>query len=232
MPSPRAVYSRSGADAPIRIIANRPDTGQPRGYARKLRDAQRVAPPAAGRRACCFSRCSRPTPRSSARSCTSRASTWAAIACCAASSPAIPNAIAALLLIIRDRTRQHPARIFRMDRRKSDRLSAEVPRVRRRRHGTGHAGSAQAGRTGSGVAASDPMSGDVRFWVLGARFWVPVPGSKFCGSDLRVTSGPKAAGEDLRLPDSPTVPYSRTLRLFQTPGLFPTLRLFATSSTL
>ena len=39
-------------------------------------------------------------------------------------SPAIPNAIAALLLFIRDQTRQSPARVLRLDRRQSHRLPA------------------------------------------------------------------------------------------------------------
>ena len=41
-----------------------------------------------------------------------RASTSAATACCAAQSPAIPNAIAALLLYIRDQTGQIPHAYF------------------------------------------------------------------------------------------------------------------------
>ena len=47
---------------------------------------------------------------------------------------------------------EHPARVFRMDRRKSDCLSFEVPGVRRRRHRPRHAGGAQAGGAGSGAA--------------------------------------------------------------------------------
>ena len=54
-------------------------------------------------------------------------------------SPAIPNAIAALLLYIRDRDRRDPARLLRLDRGQPDRLPAEVPRVRRGRHRAGDA---------------------------------------------------------------------------------------------
>ena len=77
-----------------------------------------------------------------------RASTSAATACCAATSPAIPNAIAGLLLDLRDRTDCDPARVLRLDGRQSDRVPAQVPGVRRRRHGAGLPRGPAQGRAG------------------------------------------------------------------------------------
>jgi hypothetical protein len=111
-PDPMAEqFLREAAKVPIRIIANRPDTGLPDEYARKLRDAtiSHHLPPGAH---VLFVEV-RP----------SDASLFSEVLAvegadvgghrvlrCA--SPAIPNAIAALLLFIRDRTRNIPHAYF------------------------------------------------------------------------------------------------------------------------
>ena len=96
----------------LRIIASRPNTGDEGGVPAQVQRRAALASPAAGRRRCCSSRCGRATPRSSRTRCTSRASRSAATASCAATSPAIPNAIAGLLLDLRDRTYSIPHAYF------------------------------------------------------------------------------------------------------------------------
>ena len=104
-------FLREAANVPIRIIANRPDTGLPDEYARKLRDAQEShhLPPDA--------RVLFVEVRPSDASLFSEVLVVEGanvgghrVLRCA--SPAIPNAIAALLLFIRDRTRVIPHAYF------------------------------------------------------------------------------------------------------------------------
>ena len=150
-------FIREAASTPVRIIANRPDTGLAGGV--RAQAARGAATRTTCRRtsACCSSRCGPATRRSSAATLRrAAASTSAAITCCAASARRFPNAIAALLLYIRDETRQDPARLLRLDRRKSDRVPAEVPGVRRRRYGAGHPRSAAPDRAGPAAPAPDP----------------------------------------------------------------------------
>ena len=92
----------------IRIIANRPDKGDAAEYEKKLRDAQRVTSPAARTSRSCFSKSSPATRRSSptCSRCTGvEVGDYRVLRC---TSPAIPNAIAALLLYFRDRTGRIP----------------------------------------------------------------------------------------------------------------------------
>jgi len=104
-------FLREAANVPIRIIANRPDTGRPEEYARKLRDAQDTHHLPLDARVLFVE----VTP--------SDASLFSEMLVvegvdvgghrvlrCA--SPAIPNAIAALLLFIRDQTRKIPHAYF------------------------------------------------------------------------------------------------------------------------
>ena len=111
-PDPAAQqFLREAANVPIRIIANRPDTGLPEEYARKLRDAQEShhLPPDA--------RVLFVEVRPSDASLFSDVLVVEGVNVgghrvlrCA--SPAIPNAIAALLLFIRDETRKIPHAYF------------------------------------------------------------------------------------------------------------------------
>jgi hypothetical protein len=105
------VFVKSATGQPIRIIANRPDTGQPSEYASKLReatDAHHLPPDAkvlfleirAGD-ASEFSETLHVRGR--------RVGTFEVLS---VKSPAIPNAIAALLLDLRDRTGQIPHAYF------------------------------------------------------------------------------------------------------------------------
>ena len=124
----------------------------PEEYEHKLREAceSHHLPP---EETCCSSRCSRGTPRTSAMCCSVSGVTVDRHRVLRCVSPAIPNAIAALLLYIRDRDRQHSPRLLRVDRRQPDHLPAEVPGVRRRGHGAGDARGAPAGGAGRGAPA-------------------------------------------------------------------------------
>lgn len=105
------VFLKSAAGQPIRIIANRPDTGQPSEYAAKLREATEAhhLPPEAKilfleirpGDASNFSDVLHVQGR--------RVGSFEVLSVV---SPAIPNAIAALLLDIRDRTGQIPHAYF------------------------------------------------------------------------------------------------------------------------
>ena len=99
------------ASAPVRIIANRPDTGRPEEYAHKLRDAREShhLPQDAN---VLFLEI-RPSDASEFSGVLNvegvRVGGFRVLRC---ASPAIPNAIAALLLYIRDRTGQVPHAYF------------------------------------------------------------------------------------------------------------------------
>ena len=104
-------------------------------------------------------------------------------------SPAIPNAIAALLLYMPRRDRQDPARLLRLDRRQPDRLPAEVPGVRRRGHGAGHARSAAAGGARSAAPAADSRRVDrspERCVVVGRGHRALVDAVALDGGDLEL----------------------------------------------
>jgi hypothetical protein len=106
-----AQFLREAANVPIRIIANRPDTGLPDEYARKLRDAQEShhLPPDA-RVLFVEVRSSDASLFSEVLAVEGASVGGHRVLRCA--SPAIPNAIAALLLFIRDRTRTIPHAYF------------------------------------------------------------------------------------------------------------------------
>ena len=104
-------FLREVAHAPIRIIANRPDSGLPEEYAHKLREAQEShhLPP---NTRVLFVEVS-PTDASEFSDVLNVEGADVGghqVLRCA--SPAIPNAIAALLLFIRDQTRQIPHAYF------------------------------------------------------------------------------------------------------------------------
>ena len=106
-----AQFLREAANVPIRIIANRPDTGLPEEYARKLRDAQEShhLPPDA-RVLFVEVRPSDASQFSEVLVVEGADVGGHRVLRCA--SPAIPNAIAALLLFIRDQTRKIPHAYF------------------------------------------------------------------------------------------------------------------------
>ena len=106
----RSFMHEAGA-GPIRIIANRPDTGQPEEYEHKLREASDSHHLRRTSR-CSSSRSGRATSPSSAATCASKASRSAGYRVLRCVSSAIPNAIAALLLYIRDETGQIPHAYF------------------------------------------------------------------------------------------------------------------------
>jgi hypothetical protein len=106
-----ASFLREAANVPIRIIANRPDTGMPDEYARKLRDAREShhLPPDA--RVLFLEVTPSDASLFSDVLFVSGADVGGhRVLRCA--SPAIPNAIAALLLFIRDETRKIPHAYF------------------------------------------------------------------------------------------------------------------------
>jgi hypothetical protein len=109
---PRAeMFLREVAHAPIRIIANRPDTGLPSEYAHKLREAQESHHLPPNTRVLFVE--VRPTDASAFSDVLKVEGADIGghhVLRCA--SPAIPNAIAALLLFIRDQTRQIPHAYF------------------------------------------------------------------------------------------------------------------------
>jgi hypothetical protein len=104
-------FRREAADVAIRIIANRPDTGLPDEYARKLRDAQEShhLPPDAR---VLFVEVQPSDASSFSEVLTVHGATVGGYRILRCASPAIPNAIAALLLFIRDQTRNIPHAYF------------------------------------------------------------------------------------------------------------------------
>jgi hypothetical protein len=104
-------FLKDVAHAPIRIIANRPDSGLPEEYAHKLREAQESHHLPPNTRVLFVE--VRPSDASEFSDVLNVAGADVGghhVLRCA--SPAIPNAIAALLLFIRDQTRQVPHAYF------------------------------------------------------------------------------------------------------------------------
>ena len=99
------------ANVPIRIIANRPDTGLPDEYARKLRDAQEShhLPPDAR---VLFVEVKPSDASLFSEVLVVEGANVGGHRVLRCASPAIPNAIAALLLFIRDQTRNIPHAYF------------------------------------------------------------------------------------------------------------------------
>jgi len=104
-------FLREAANVPIRIIANRPDTGLPDEYARKLRDAQEShhLPPDAR---VLFVEVKPSDASQFSEVLVLEGATVGGHRVLRCASPAIPNAIAALLLFIRDQTRVIPHAYF------------------------------------------------------------------------------------------------------------------------
>jgi len=104
-------FLREAANVPIRIIANRPDTGLPDEYARKLRDAQEShhLPPGAK---VLFVEVKPSDASQFSEVLVVEGADVGGHRVLRCASPAIPNAIAALLLFIRDRTRNIPHAYF------------------------------------------------------------------------------------------------------------------------
>ena len=104
-------FLREAANVPIRIIANRPDTGLPDEYARKLRDAQEShhLPPEAR---VLFVEVKPSDASQFSEVLVVEGANVGGHRVLRCASPAIPNAIAALLLFIRDQTRNIPHAYF------------------------------------------------------------------------------------------------------------------------
>ena len=104
-------FLREAANVPIRIIANRPDTGLPEEYARKLRDAQEShhLPPDAQ---VLFVEVQPSDASMFSEVLVVHGANVGGHRVLRCASPAIPNAIAALLLFIRDQTRNIPHAYF------------------------------------------------------------------------------------------------------------------------
>ena len=104
-------FLRSIGDAPVRIIANRPDTGLPEEYARKLREAQESHNLPPETRVLFVEVTPSDASLFSDRLVVEGVDIGGhrVLRC---SSPAIPNAIAALLLFVRDQTRRIPHAYF------------------------------------------------------------------------------------------------------------------------
>ena len=154
----RAFIHEAATTRPMRIIANRPGHGTARGV--RAQAARGAATRTICRRTSrvLFLEVSPATPRSSATM-LRRAGRRdrPATACCAARARRCRTPSPALLLVHPRPDAADPARLLRLDRRQSDRLPAEVPGLRRRRHRAGHPRGAAAGRAGSGAAAPDPV---------------------------------------------------------------------------
>jgi len=104
-------FMREAARQPVRIIANRPDSGLPDEYAHKLREAQESHHLPRGMRVLFVEvRASDASEFSEVLNVVGVDIGGHHVLRCA--SPAIPNAIAALLLFIRDQTRQIPHAYF------------------------------------------------------------------------------------------------------------------------
>lgn len=104
-------FLREAANVPIRIIANRPDSGLPEEYARKLRDAQEShhLPPDAR---VLFVEVKPSDASQFSNVLVVEGANVGGHRVLRSASPAIPNAIAALLLFIRDQTRNIPHAYF------------------------------------------------------------------------------------------------------------------------
>jgi hypothetical protein len=104
-------FLREAANVPIRIIANRPDTGLPEEYARKLRDASEShhLPPDAN---VLFLEVKPSDASLFSDVLVVEGADVGGHRVLRCASPAIPNAIAALLLFIRDQTRRIPHAYF------------------------------------------------------------------------------------------------------------------------
>ena len=146
-------FMHDAGGGPIRIIANRPDTGQPEEYEHKLARGQRLSSPDEGRTGA--------LPRGASWGCFGVQRTPARRGCRSrpASRPALRqfghsqrHRGAAPLPPRRDRT--NPARVLRVDRRQSDCLPDEVPGARRGRHGARDARGAEAERVEPAQAAA------------------------------------------------------------------------------
>ncbi len=104
-------FLSEAGDAPVRLIANRPDTGLPQEYARKLRDARESHHLPPGTRVLFLEvKPSDASLFSEVLTVTGADVGGHHVLRC--SSPAIPNAIAALLLFIRDETHRIPHAYF------------------------------------------------------------------------------------------------------------------------
>ena len=151
-PPPRFIEEADRSES-IRIIANRPDDGSMREYEDKVREARNshhltlddsvlfleVRPGDASQ----FTEVLKVEGV--------QVGPYRVLRC---QSPAIPNAIAALLLHIRDTTGHLPHVYFGWTEGQPDHLRAEVPGVRRGRYGAGHARGAPQVRARSAPAAA------------------------------------------------------------------------------
>ena len=148
------VFVQNAAKAgPIRIIANRPDKGDPSEYENKLKEA-RETHHLPNDDADLFLEVRPGDVSEFSEMLQVRGASVDGFRVLRCKSPAIPNAIAALLLYIRDTTGADPSCLLRMDRGQPPDLPAEVPGVRRGRHGAGHPRSSETGGTQPDAAAA------------------------------------------------------------------------------
>jgi hypothetical protein len=147
------LFLREAAEAPLRIIANRPDTGQPAEYEHKLREARDSHHLPPDERVLFIEVQPGDTSEFFDRIDVHGVDVGGhhVIRCV---SPAIPNAIAAILLHARDVTGKIPHAYFGWTE-GNPIVFAQVPRVRRGGYGAGDARSAAAGRAQSRAAAQD-----------------------------------------------------------------------------
>ena len=124
--------------APLRIIANRPDSGLPSEYAHKLKEAREAhhLPPDAS---VIFLEVHPGNVSDFADVIRVSGRDVAGHLVLYTSSPAVPNAIPAILLDLRDRTGVPPHAYFGWTEGKSHHVSLAVSRLRRRRHRAGGA---------------------------------------------------------------------------------------------
>ena len=149
-------FLKDAAAKPIRIIANRPDAGDVAEYEHKLREARDSHHLPMDERQLFIE--VRPSDVSAfSDRLEVKGVQVGGHRILRTTSPAIPNAIAALLLYIRDETGQDSPRLFRLDGGQPDRVPLEVPRLRRGGHGAGRPGGTPPVGT-----RSEPPSADSR----------------------------------------------------------------------
>ena len=151
---------RAGGE--IRIIANHPDERNAREYLLKEREQRAAQPHPAGRPGAVPGGRPCATPPSSRRRCAVRGEEIGGYRVLRAEGASVPNAIAALLLYLRDTTGKRAARLLRLDRGQPAQVPGALRPVRRRRHRAGHPRGAAPGRAESRDGARPSTWGEGR----------------------------------------------------------------------
>ncbi len=138
-------FIREAAGAPVRIIANRPDTGRPEEYAHKLKEAREShhLPPDEH---VLFMEVRPGDVSEFTDTLQVEGVDVGGHHVLRYHEPGHPERHRGASAVLPRRDGQDPARLFRLDRGQPDRLPAQVPRLRRRGHGAGHARSAAPDR--------------------------------------------------------------------------------------